>query len=388
MPTASSCGKPGGSCGSPRMVDPRVERLADVLVSYSIGVNPGELVTIEGTTLAAPLLRELYRRVLRAGGNPRLRVALDGIAEDRLARGTDDQLSWISPAVHEETERADARIFVHAEFNTRSASRIAPARQTIASRARAPYRRRLLAREAAGEYRWVVTAYPTNAAAQEARMSLPDYADYLFSCGLLDRDDPVAAWRELGARAAGLAHWLGTRRELRVVAADTDLTVSIAGRAWIASDGRANFPDGECFTGPVEESATGEIRFTYPAVFGGRIVEDVRLRFEAGEVVQASASRGREFLDEMLRLDDGARRIGELAFGLNEAVTSFTGEILLDEKIGGTVHLALGEGYPETGGLNHSALHWDMVCDLREGGEVYADGELVYRNGRFLGGQF
>lgn len=384
----SSSGRRGASSWARPMVDPRVLRLAEVLVSYSIDVQPGELVTIEGTTLAAPLLRELYRRVLRAGGNPRVRVAIDGIVEDRLTLGTEEQLRWINPVVAEETERVDARIHVLSDFNTRSASGVDPGRQAIVSRSRAPYRTRALAREAAGEYRWVITAYPTNAAAQEARMSLDDYADLLFSAALLDRQDPVGAWQALGERIGGLAAWLGTRRELRVVAPETDLTVSVEGRSWIASDGRANLPDGECFTGPVENSASGEIRFTYPAVFGGRVVDGIRLRFERGEVVDASASRGEGFLQEMLRMDDGARRIGELAFGLNDAVRAFTGELLLDEKIGGTLHLALGEAYPDTGGLNRSALHWDLVCDLRDASEVYADGELVYRDGRFLGERF
>ena len=168
------------------------------------------------------------------------------------------------------------------------------------------------------------------------------------------------------------------------MAEGTDLTVAVGGRRWIAADGHENFPDGEVFTAPHDESAEGVITFTYPAVFEGRQVDDVRLRFRGGEVVEASASRGEDFLQEMVALDDGARRVGELAFGLNDAVSVFTRNILFDEKIGGTMHLALGSAYPECGGTNRSALHWDMICDLRSGSEVYADGELVYRDGRFL----
>ncbi len=370
------------------MTDSRLGRLADVLVSYSLDVQPGEIVTIESTTLAAPLVRELYARVLGAGAHPLMRLALDGLAEARLALGSDDELDWITPRLRADVENVDARIAILADFNTRSRSAIEPSRQARVTRAARPYRRRLFEREAAGEFRWVVSAFPTQALAQEARMSLADYEDFVFTAGLLDADDPVAAWKATGERIHRLAEWLATVRELRIVGTGTDLTFSVEGRSWIASDGRANFPDGECFTGPVEDSVEGEISFSYPAVFNGRSVQGARLRFRAGEVVEAEAVRGQAFLEEMIALDDGSRRVGEFSFGLNDAVGGFTGEILFDEKIGGTVHLALGEAYPETGGTNRSALHWDMVCDLRRGGEVYADGKLVYLDGRFLAERF
>jgi len=369
------------------MPDPRVERLADVLVDYSIDVREGELVPIQASVAAAPLVVELYRRILRRGGHPETRIALEGAAEVFLNEATEAQLDWVNPRWVDDIEQADARIVVIADSNTRSLSAVDPARQARTSRARAPYLTRSLERAAAGELRYVVTAFPTNAAAQEARMSLGGYAAFVYRAGLLDRDDPVAAWRELGERIGRLADWLGAQREIRIVADGTDLVLGVEGRPWIPCDGKQNFPDGEVFTAPVDGSAEGEIRFTYPAVFHGRVVEDVRLRFRGGEVVEATAARGQAFLEEMLGLDEGARRPGELAFGLNDAVEAFTGETLFDEKIGGTMHLALGEAYPESGGTNRSGLHWDMVCDLRSGGEVYADGELVYRDGRF-GGRF
>jgi aminopeptidase len=219
-------------------------------------------------------------------------------------------------------------------------------------------------------------------------MSLAAYEEHVYRAALLDRDDPVEAWRALGSRIRRLADWLAGVRELRVVAEETDLRVGVEGGTWIVCDGKENMPDGEVFTAPLVTSVEGTIRFTYPAVFRGRAVADVRLRFRGGDVVEASASRGQDYLDQMLGLDEGARRVGELAFGLNDAVSTFTGEALLDEKIGGTMHLALGEAYPESGGTNASALHWDMVCDLRRGGEVYADRKLVYRDGRFTNGAF
>jgi aminopeptidase len=366
------------------MLDPRVGRLADVLVSYSASVREGDLVVIDGSSLASPLIREVYRRVLRAGGHPQARALLEGLAETRLSLSSESQLDWVSPAYAEDIEQADAKIFVLADFNTRALSGIDPSRQARVSRARSPHQSRMFERAAAGEFRWVVSAFPTNAAAQEARMSLDRYAEFVFAAALLDREDPVAAWRELGERIQHLAEWLTPRRELRVIGDGTDLTFSVEGRTWIPCDGIHNLPDGELFTGPVESSVEGEIHFTYPAVFHQCVVEDVRLRFRAGEVVEATAGRGQAFLEEMIGLDEGSRRVGEFSFGLNEAVQAFTGETLFDEKIGGTVHIALGESFPESGGVNKSALHWDMVCDLRAGGEVYADGELVYRDGRFL----
>ena len=370
------------------MSDPRLGRLADVLVYYSLDVQPGQVVTIEATTLAAPLVRELYARVVRAGGHPLARLAIDGVVEDRLTRGSDEQLDWVTPRYRADVENTAARIAIISDFNTRSRSGVDPSRQARVTRAARPYRRRMFEREAAGEFRWVVTAFPTHALAQEARMSLEAYADFVFAAGLLDREDAVGAWRETGDRIHRLAEWLQTVRHLRILGPGTDLAFSVEGRTWIASDGKANFPDGECFTGPVEDSAEGEITFSYPAVFNGRSVEGVRLRFRGGEVVEAEAARGQEFLEEMLAMDEGARRVGEFSFGLNESVQAFTGEVLFDEKIGGTVHLALGESYEESGGTNRSALHWDMVCDLRAGGEVFADGELVYRDGKFLHGRF
>ena len=277
------------------------------------------------------------------------------------------------------------RIVIHAPSNTKSLTSVDPERQARYARTHERLKNRYLERAATGELRWVLTAYPTNAAAQDAEMSLADYEDFVYRAGFLDADDPPARWEEFGEQLEEIATFLRGKRELRIVADGTDLTFGVEGRNWIASKGHENFPDGEVFTAPLETSAEGEIRFTFPAVFRGREVEDVRLRFEGGEVVEATAERGQELL-RAIGVDDGARRIGEFAFGLNEAVGVFTRNTLFDEKIGGTVHLALGTAYPECGGTNRSALHWDMICDLRSGSEVYADGDVVYRDGAFLNG--
>jgi aminopeptidase len=366
------------------VADPRVERLAEVVVGYSTAVRPGDLVVLEGTALAAPLLRAIYRQVLAAGAHPEVRLVVDGVAEALLDEGTDEQLAWVSPSRAEQIERADVRVVLESDHNTRALSGVDPARQAIAQRARRRLSDRVFERAAAGELRWLVTLWPTHASAQDAGMSLAEYEDFVFRAGFLDRDDPIGEWRAFGERLDRLAARLETVAELRIVADGTDLRLGVGGRRWIASRGRENLPDGEVFTGPVETSTEGEIVFSFPAAFQGRVVEGIRLRFKRGEVVEASARRGETFLREMLAVDDGARRLGELAFGLNDAIREFTLNTLFDEKIGGTLHVALGKSYPETGGRNSSALHWDLVGDLRPGSEVYADGELVYRDGRFL----
>lgn len=367
-----------------------VERLADVLVGYSTAVQPGETVLIEGALLSAPLLREVYRRVLRAGAHPVTRVWLDGLSEAGpeylLREAPDELLDVVEPSRIDQLDECDVRIALYAEWNTKELSGVDGGRQARFGRARQEVRDRFLQRAADGSVRWTLTELPTHASAQDAQMSLAEFERFVYRAGFLDRDDPVAEWKAFGERLGRLATRLGEVDELRVVAQDTDLRLSFAGRTWVASTGHENFPDGEVFSGPVETSVEGSIRFTYPGVFNGREVGDVRLRFERGEVVEATARSGQDFLREMIGMDDGARRVGEFAFGMNEAVTAFTKNILFDEKIGGTVHLALGTGYPETGSLNRSGLHWDLVCDLREGGEVYADGRLVYRDGRFLEG--
>jgi aminopeptidase len=243
-----------------------------------------------------------------------------------------------------------------------------------------------LQRSADGDFRWVICGFPSQASAQDAGMSLKEFEQVLCRAAFLDQDDPVAAWKAFGEELETAGSLLETKRELRIVGEDTDLTMQVGGRTWIRSKGLRNFPDGEVFTGPVESSVEGTIRFSFPAMHRGRQAEDVRLRFEGGEVVEATARRGQDFLREMIAMDDGARRVGEFAFGMNRAIDEYTGNLLLDEKIGGTVHLALGRSVPGTGGENESGLHWDIVCDLRDGGEVYADGELIYRDGAFLNG--
>jgi aminopeptidase len=364
--------------------DQRVERLASVLVDYSVGAEEGQQITIEAPSVAAPLVRAVYRRILAAGAHPLPRIGIEGMHENLMLDGSDAQLDWVNPARRDDIEEVDGRVVIMAPNNTRNLTSVDASKQARLHRALEPQRNRYLERAANGELRWVLTMFPTQAAAQDAGMSLTEFEDFVYAAGFLNREDPVAEWKRFGERLDRIEEFLSGVSELRVLTEDTDLRIGVGGRRWIGSRGLENFPDGEIFTGPVETSVEGTIRFTYPAIFHGREVDGVRLRFEHGEVAEATASHGEDLLREMITVDEGARRAGEFAFGLNEAVTSFTREILFDEKIGGTVHLALGTAYPETGSSNRSALHWDLICDLRDGGEVYADGELAYRDGAFL----
>ncbi len=366
------------------MADPRVEAVARILVDYSVNVQPGEFVQIRGAPEGAPLILAVYQRVLERGGNPWLRLGLDEAAEIHFKHASDEQLDFVPDAERQIIEQIDANIRIWTETNTKALTNVDPAKQSRSRAAQRFIRERFLERAAKKELKWTGTAYPTLAFAQDAEMSLREFEDFVYQAALVHEPDPIAAWRAFSERQQRLVDWLVDKKEVRLLGPDTDLTLAIAGRSWVNCDGHENFPDGEIFTGPIEESVNGHVRFTYPACTGGREVEDVRLWFESGKVVRATAAKNEEFLVTMLDTDEGARYLGEFAFGTNHGVQRFTKNILFDEKIGGTVHMAVGTGYPETGSKNRSAIHWDMICDLRQGGEVWVDGILFARDGQFL----
>jgi aminopeptidase len=366
------------------VTDPRVRRLAEVVVNYSTEVKKGDVLMIQGPALAEPLIVEIVRAALAAGALPHVRASVQGVDEAYLAAASEAQLDYLPPSALEDMNAIDARIAIIGAWNTRELSGIDPAKLARRSAAAQPLMGRFMERSSAGELRWCVTAYPCDAFAQDADMSIDAYADFVYRAGWLHLDDPVAAWRSYAGKLRALADKMAGMKTLRVVAEDTDLTVGVDGRSWVASQGLRNFPDGEIFTGPLESETSGEVRFSFPAVMGGREVQDVRLRFEEGKVVHAEAAAGSDYLQQMLGMDAGASILGEFAIGTNYMVTEFTRQILFDEKIGGTCHMALGAGYPDTGSVNRSGLHWDMVCDLRSGGEIHADGEVIYRDGAFL----
>jgi aminopeptidase len=366
------------------MIDPRLTKLADVLVNYSVKTQPGDWTLIVADVAAIPLAGEVCRAVLKAGGHPQSLLGDDALSEIYLKEASDAQLDWVSPAQKLVYNEANALINLWATSNTRALSNVDPARLARQQAAHRELMQVFMQRAAAGDLKWVLTQYPTSACAQEAEMSLSEYEDFVFSATLCDRDDPVAEWQRVAARQQRMVDWLKGKKHITVKSAHCDLSLSAEGRTFINCGGENNMPDGEIFTGPVEDSINGWVRFTFPAIYEGRSVEGVELKFENGKVVHASAEKNEAFLLSQLDIDAGARYVGEFAIGTNFGIQKFTNNILFDEKLGGTIHMALGHGYPESGSQNQSAIHWDMICDMRGGSEIHVDGELFYQNGDFV----
>jgi aminopeptidase len=366
------------------MADRRVEQLADLLVNYSIAAKPGQKVAIQGSTLAEPLIRAVYASVLRAGAHPTVLAALPGLEEIFYRYASDEQLQHVPPPHRLVVETYDGLIALMGSANTKMLSNVPPQKMALNQRAAGEIQRIFMQRHSTGQLRWVGTLFPTNASAQDAEMGLAEFEDLVYGACLPDLDDPIGYWKRFSSWQQRLVEWLRGKKEVRVLGPDTDLRLSIAGRPFINCDGRANMPDGEVFTSPVEGSVEGHVRYTFPAIYRGREVVNVRLRLEKGRVVEATADKGEEFLRQTLDVDAGARVPGEFAIGTNTGITRFMRNTLFDEKIAGTFHMALGASIPESGGTNLSAVHWDMVCDLREGGEIRVDGELLHKDGKFV----
>jgi len=366
--------------------DARVEKLAQVLVQYSVSIRPNDKVYLQGSSLAEPLLKALLIEVLRAGGHPFVRAQLPGTEEIFYRYASDDQLQHVAPATRLLYETYDAMITVWSAANTKELTNVAPQKLVLAQRASREIFQTFTRRTAAGELRWVGTLFPTSAFAQDAEMGLAEYEDFVYNACLSDSADPVSHWQRLSAWQQTLVDWLKGRETLRVEAPDVDLRMGISGRTFVNCDGKRNMPDGEIFTGPVEDSVEGHVRFSYPTVYQGRRLDGVHVWFKNGKVVKATADKGEDFLQRTLDVDEGARYVGEFAIGTNKGITRATGTTLFDEKIRGSFHMALGAGMPETGSRNESAIHWDMVCDLMQGGRIWVDDELIYENGDFVMG--
>ena len=354
------------------------DRFAALLVDYCLEVRAGQQILIRSTTLAAPLLLALQRAVLERDAWPLVRPSLPDQEAQFWAAARDVHLDAFPATELTEAQGIDAFLRIDAPENTRALAAVDPARLARALRAREPIREATLAR------RWCGTIWPTPAGAQQAGLSTSDFTAFIARTLFLDRDDPVAAWSALSESQARLISRLSTCSELRIEGEGTDLTVDVSGRTWVNSDGRRNMPSGEVFTGPIETSASGRIHYSIPTSPRGLEVAGISLEFREGVVVSARAERGDDVLQAMLASDDGARRLGEIGIGTNFGVDRAIGSTLVDEKMGGTVHLALGRSYPETGGTNESAVHWDMICDLRQGGRLTADGEPILVDGRFV----
>ncbi len=371
------------------MRNPYLDKLAKVLVHYSCEIQPGQLVQLQSDPVAMPLIEAVYEELVRSGAHVDLRMAPQIFQEILFECASDEQLEYVSPIARFAIETIDARIAFWAETNTKAMSKVNLKTLAKASSARKEISSVFMNRSATGDLRWCGTLFPTPSSAQDAEMGLREYEDFVFKAGYLDRSDPVACWKQIEACQQKAVDYLNGVKKLHFQAANgTDLHVNVDGMKWVNCCGKCNFPDGEVFSGPnlnaPDGGVNGIVRFSFPAVHNGQEVEDVELTFEKGEVVNIKASKNEAFLRAMIEQDEGAKRVGEIAIGTNFQITDYTKNTLFDEKIGGTFHLALGAGYPETGNSNESGLHWDMVCDLRKGGTIKADGEVFMKDGVFL----
>ena len=367
------------------MSDLRVQKLAQILVDHSARIQPGDRVAIEATLAAEPLVRALYALILKRGGYPHLLLALPDQDELLFTHGNEEQLAYVHPFRKLAYEQFESRIRIHSATNTRALSTVDAARQAQHQKSLAPILATQMKRGAKKAFKWVTTLFPTEAYAMEAGMGLHAYQDFVYRACHADKDtpNPVAYWQEAEAKQQRIIDRIEGHDKVVLRGPNVDLTLSIKERTFCNAAGEHNMPDGEIYTSPVEDSVNGWVRFTYPTAHQGRIVEGVELTFEDGRVTRARAEKNQDYLLQMLETDTGARYVGEFAIGTNFEINRFTGNILFDEKIGGSFHLALGAGYPETGSRNHSMIHWDMICDMREDAEILVDGEVVYRNGKF-----
>lgn len=366
------------------MTDLRLRNMAKILVEYSTKLRKGDWVVLLAEPHGIPLAREITRLATLVGAHIDVYFNDRAFDEIVLKYGSEEHLQWVTPLLDLVVRKADVFIQIMAPENTRTLSGVDPVKQKLAAQAQREVLKIYHQRIHDGELRWNITQVPCPALAQEADMSLTDFEDFVYAACFADQDDPVARWQQVEAEQERLVRWLDGKKQIKIQSAHADLTLSIEGRKFLNSTATVNLPSGEIYTSPVEDSAEGWVQFTFPAIRQGREVEGVRLEFEKGRVVKASAAKNEEYLLQMLGVDEGARYLGELGIGTNYGIQRFTKSILFDEKIGGTFHLAVGIGFPEAGGKNQSSIHWDFIGDARDGGRMWADGELFYQDGRFV----
>lgn len=366
-------------------MDSRIQKMANVLVNYSTKIKAGERVLFRGTSpLAQPLMQALTEEALKVGALPVNYIHMSGEGEIVLRCGSEAQAETVNPMLKLMYDTSDVIIRIEADENTRELAGFAPTKSQAWQRSRGAIINIQMAREAARTLRRCTTLFPTLAYAQDAGMSLHEYENFVYGACMVDLDDPVAYWLNMAKEQQKLVDYLAGKKQMHVKGDHIDLKLGIQGRKFVSADGTANFPDGEFFTGPVENEVNGWVRFTFPLVYQGNMVRGAELVFKDGLITEARAEVNETFLRAMLDTDPGARRLGEFAIGTNRTIDRFTGQILFDEKIGGTVHMAVGQSYPETGAVNKSSVHWDMICDTRTSSEITVDGEKFYENGKFL----
>lgn len=365
------------------MKDIRLNKLAKLLVNYSVKVKKGDFVLISCEDAAEPWMIEVAREAIKAGGHVETILESAELKNVMLNNSTEEQLLQDNYMRTKVMEKADVWLSAWGTINSKVNTGVDPDKIKCFTQGATSWRKLYSSRMGDGSLRWCGTQFPTQADAQEASMSLEQYEDFVYGAGLMDKDNPEEEWKKVSAKQERWVNYLNTKKEIHIVSEGTDIKVNVKGRKWINCDGRVNFPDGEIFTSPVDDDINGHITFSFPGIYVGKEIEGIKLEVKDGLVIKATASKGEELLHSLLKIDEGASRFGEVAIGTNYGIKNFTRNMLFDEKIGGTVHMAIGDSMAEAGGLNHSSLHWDMLCDMRNGGKIFADGELFYENGLF-----
>lgn len=366
------------------MADVRLEKLAMLLIEYSTEIKKGDKVYIQGEDIAIPYLMEVAKEAIKKGAHVETIVKIPEVTEALYKYGSEEQISSPNKIFKHIVDNADVYLTAWGTKNTRSNMNIDSNKIQMSARGNKESREAFSRKMGLGEIRWCGTQFPTHADAQEAGMSLTEYEDFVYGAGLLDKENPIQEWKRIEAEQERWVNYLDKKKELHILSKGTDIKVNISGRKWINCCGKENFPDGEIFTSPVEEGIDGYITFSFPGIYAGKEIENIYLEVEKGKVIKATASKGEDLLYALLDTDEGARYFGEVAIGTNYGIKKFTRNMLFDEKIGGTVHMAIGDSMLEARGKNRSAIHWDMLCDMRDSGEITADGELFYKDGKFI----
>lgn len=367
------------------MLEDFATKLARVLTEYCCPVRKGDYVLIMTSIAAEPLVEALYEIVVRCGGHPRVEAGLPNLGEIYMRYASEEQFDFVDPVDMLLVNDVDVLFSIRAATNTRRLSTVSGERMARYQQGQRALSQRYLERIGDESLRWNITLWPTQAAAQDAEMGLLTFGEFVYKACALHENDPVSYWRAFREKQERLAAWLRGKHHAAVRGPGIDLSFDFSGRPWISCHGTLNFPDGEIYTSPVEDSVNGHVEFNYPSVYGGREIHGVHLLFRGGVVVEASAAKGEDYLIGQIDMDPGARRLGEFAIGSNMGIQQFTREILFDEKIGGSIHMALGNGAAlKANGTNESVIHWDMVHDMKNGGEIWIDDELFYRSGEFL----
>lgn len=364
------------------MIDQRLNKLAKLLVNYSTEVKPGDFVLVSCEDIAEPWMAEVVKEAIKAGGHVETLLNSHEVAQAKFKYSSEEQLQEENYLQKYALEKASVWLSAWGTRNTKANSNIPSERIKLSVKGASSWRKIYSEKMGDGSLRWCGTQFPTYGDAQEASMSLNEYEDFVYGAGLLNFDDPVAEWKKVSAYQDRWVKYLDSKKEIHILSKGTDIKVNVDGRKWINCDGKVNFPDGEIFTSPVDDGINGYITFSFPGIYAGKEIEGIRLEVKDGKIVKAEAKKGEELLKTLLSTDEGASRFGEVAIGTNYGIQKFTRNMLFDEKIGGTVHMAAGDSMPEAGGKNKSNIHWDMLCDMREGGKIFADGELFYENGK------